>query len=404
MVQRTAAPIDPALLERVLQPFDKALTLPPEAYRSQDVLDWEVAHFFEGSWLCIGRSVDLMTPGDQRAVAFSNRELLLVRGDDHVLRSFFNTCRHRGHELLQAGERNNARGVKCPYHAWVYSLEGQLKAAPRFDEFTKLEEFRKEDYPLVSVPTAEWHGWVFVNLSGDAPSFEEHAGNIGIAVDDYRPETLIDVASHDYVIAANWKIVVENYMECYHCSNIHPALCAVSSPESGDIPYDELPNGVWTGGPMTLLDHAETMSLDGKSGGVRIPSVPEVRHREIGYAALFPNLLISPHPDYVMTHRLVPLAPDRTWVECIWSFPAEALEKPGFSPAYAAEFWDVTNREDWAACESVQRSVNAGGYHQGPVSSWEIGVYDAMEVVARGYLEGHFSPPSSSYVNLSWQH
>jgi phenylpropionate dioxygenase-like ring-hydroxylating dioxygenase large terminal subunit len=400
MVQRTAAPIDPALLERVLQPFDHALTLPGEAYASPAVFEWETRHFFEGSWLCIGRSVDLQAAGDQRAVAVGDRAFLLIRGDDGVLRSFYNSCRHRGHELLRPGERNNARYVKCPYHAWVYSLEGRLKAAPRFEEFAKLESFRKDDYPLVGLATAEWHGWAFVNLSGDAPPFDEHIGNLGIAVDDYLPATLTQMASHEYVVEANWKIIVENYLECYHCSNIHPELCEVTPPESGDVPYAAMPTGVWTGGPMTLREGAETMSLDGRSGGVRIPSVPVERDREIGYAAVFPNLLISPHPDYVMTHRLVPLTPRRTWVECTWLFPREAAERDGFSADYAAEFWDLTNREDWDACESVQRSVNTGGYHQGPVSSWEVGVFDAMEVVARGYLEGRLSPPSSSYAQM----
>ena len=398
MQERTAAPIDPALLEKVLRPIERALTLPAEAYRSLEVLAWEKRHFFEGSWLCIGRSDDVREPGDQKAVPAGDREVLLVRGDDGILRAFLNSCRHRGHELLQPGERNHARGVKCPYHGWVYSLEGELKATPRFVDFGSWDVDRSE-FPLEAVPTAEWHAWVFVNFSGDAPEFAEHIGNLGITVDDYAPETLVLGDSHGYEIRANWKIVVENYLECYHCSNIHPELCRVTPPETGDAPYAELPTGVWTGGPMTLREHAETMSLDGRSLGTWIPSVPESRRREVGYAAVFPNLLISPHADYVMTHRLFPLATDRTSVECNWYFPPAAFERESFTPKYASEFWDVTNREDWAACESVQRAVNSGSFHQGPVSSWEIGVYDAMEVVARGYLEGKLSPPSSSYVD-----
>ncbi len=395
MSERTAAPIDPALIERVLVPFDRALTLPAEAYGSPRVLEWERAHFFEGSWMCVGRGADLPEPGDQRAVAVGERALLLVRGDDWALRAFFNTCRHRGHELVPPGESRHARGIKCPYHAWVYGLEGDCRATPRFGN---VPGFDRSIFPLVQVRSAEWHGWAFVNLSGDAPVFDDHVGNLGIAVDDYAPERLVSGASHEYEVRANWKIVVENYMECYHCSEIHPELCRVTPPETGDRAYGEAPSGVWTGGPMVLRDGAETMSLTGESLGAPIPSVPDSKRREVGYAALLPNLLISPHPDYVMTHRLVPLTPDRTWVECSWYFPPEALGRPGFSPDYASEFWDITNREDWEACESVQRSVRSGGFRQGPMSYWEVGVYDAMEMIARGYLEGRLSPPSSDWT------
>lgn len=336
--------------------------------------------------VCVGRATDLATPGDQRAVRVGNEGILLVRGDDGELRGFFNVCRHRGHELLSDGEKRNARGVKCPYHAWVYGLAGDLRAAPRFDV-----DLDKSEFPLVPARTVEWHGWVFVNASGDAPAFEDHIGNLGIVVEDYRPERLVLGASHEYEVRANWKIVVENYLECYHCPSIHPELCEVTPPES-DHTYPEVSTGCWLGGPMVLRDHAVTMSLTGESLGVPIPSVPESKLREVGYAALLPNLLISPHPDYLMTHRIVPLAADRTWIECAWLFPPEAFERPGFSPSYAAEFWDITNLQDWTACESVQRNAESAGYRQGPIADWEIDVWREMAVIARGYLEGRLSP------------
>jgi Rieske 2Fe-2S family protein len=382
------APIDPALLDRVLQPFERARTLPAAAYASPDVFEWERHRFFEGSWVCIGRATELAKPGDQRAVQVGSLSILLVRGDDGALRGFHNVCRHRGHELVPPGEARNARGIKCPYHAWVYGLEGDCRATPRFD----VEHLDRGDFPLVAARVAEWHGWVFANVSGDAIAFEEHIGNLDMAVGDYLPERLVVGASHEYEIRANWKIVIENYLECYHCSNIHPELCEVTPPES-DHSYPEPTSGVWIGGPMVLRDHATTMSLSGESLGVAIPSVPTVKLREVGYAALMPNLLISPHPDYVMTHRLVPIAPDRTWIECAWYFPPEAFEKDGFSPDYASEFWDITNREDWEACQSIQRNVTSPGFRQGPISSWEIDVFRAMSVVARGYREGRLAPP-----------
>ena len=227
----------------------------------------------------------------------------------------------------------------------------------------------------------EWHGWLFANASGDAPPFEEHVGNLGELIENHRPEELLAGARHTYEVQANWKILVE----CYHCPSIHPELCRVSPPKSGE---DHEARGDWVGRSMELEDHAETMSLDGRSRAPRLPHLTGVRGREVYYYQLFPNLLISVHPDYVLTHRLQPLAPERTAVECEWLFSREALDSDGFDPSYAREFWDITNRQDWGACEGVQRGVSSRGYRQGPLSPEETTVGKFVAMVARGYLEG----------------
>ena len=233
----------------------------------------------------------------------------------------------------------------------------------------------------------QWHGWVFANVSGDAPPLADQLGNAGMVVDGYDPERLVLGARHGYEVAANWKVIVENYLECYHCAPIHPELCQVTPPESG-TGYPAPPAGSWVGGPLALRDGVQTMSQDGHSLGVPIPGLPATKGREVGYAALLPTLLVSPHPDYLMTHRLEPLAADRTRVECAWYFPPEAWDRPDFDPAYAAGFWDLVNRQDWAACESVQRNATSPGWRQGPFSPWESDVHAVMAAVARGYQTG----------------
>jgi Rieske 2Fe-2S family protein len=375
----TIAPIDRAAIERVLLPFGDSHTLPGEAYSSQDVFTWEKQYFFEGSWVCVGRSDDLASPGDRRAVQVGAESVLLVR-DHGRLRAFFNVCRHRGHELSEVGHCTNARVIKCPYHAWVYGLDGSLRGAPRFSD---RPSFDRSDYPLVDVAIAEWHGWVFVNASSDAPTFEEHVGSLAGFIAGHEAERLRRGARHDYVIEANWKIVTENYHECYHCPQIHPELCRVSPPESG---YNISPDGAWAGGSMDLMDHAETMSLDGESHGVTLRGLDPKKRREVLYFGLFPNLLISLHPDYVMTHRIEPLGPGRSRIECEWLFPPEALAREGFDASYAADFWDITNREDWGACEAVQRGTASRGFRQGPLAAAEDAVYDFETIVANGYL------------------
>ncbi len=394
---RRRAPIDLAAIERAAAPFGANRTLPAEAYISPEVFAWERTHFFEASWACVGRSADLAEPGSQKAFDIGGEGVLLVRDADAsgTLHGFSNVCRHRGHQLLQSGECTVNKAIVCPYHTWTYGLDGSLRGAPSFKD---VAGFDRSEFPLVGVGVAEWGGWMFVNADGQAPPFEEHLGNLGeVVLDVYEPARLVPAAVHEYTIEANWKLVAENYHECYHCSNLHPALCKVTPVESG---LDYVPTGIWAGGNMELFDYAATMSFDGASGGVPLRGLNERKVREVQYCHLFPNLLISAHPDYVMTHRLVPLSEGRTYIECAWLFPPEAFEKDGFSPSYAVDFWDVTNREDWGACESVQRAAHYRGFRPGPLSSRESTVYQAITMIARGYLDGHLSPPTVSPARL----
>jgi Rieske 2Fe-2S family protein len=157
--------------------------------------------------------------------------------------------------------------------------------------------------------------------------------------------------------------------------------------------------GLYFGGTNDLRAGVETMSLDGSSEGAAIPGVPEKYRHAVLYLQVGANLLVSCHPDYVMIHRLIPLAADRTVVECYWLFPAEAMARPGFDPAYAVDFWDVTNRQDWTACESVQRGVSSRGYRPGPLSSYhEVGVRLFTQWLARAYTTGVASHRASDLV------
>jgi Rieske 2Fe-2S family protein len=380
MLDATAPPFDPVDLEPALRPFGQSRMLPRDAYTSPRVFAFEQERFFAGSWTCVGREGDLEATGAQRAVRVGGAGALLVRGADGRARAFANTCRHRGHELLGVGEQTTRRTVLCPYHAWTYDLDGSLRVAPGFRDHT---EFRPGEHGLVELPLESWHGFLFVNGSGDAPPFAEHAGALDELVAPYQPARLVPLASHSYDLACNWKVVLENYHECYHCPLIHPELCQVSPPASGD--NFEL-DGAWVGGTMDLKDHAATMSLDGRSDGVPIPGLDAERLRTVAYLGLFPNLLLSLHPDYLMTHLVEPLGPDLSHVVCTWYFPPEATERPGFDPTYAVEFWDRTNRQDWAACESVQRGMASPHFQPGPLAPAEDAVYHVVTMIARAYL------------------
>jgi Rieske 2Fe-2S family protein len=378
---RDPAPLPLDALRAALLPFGQSRLLPRDAYVEQSVFDWEERHFFRGGWMCVGRSEDVARVADQRAESMGRAGAFLVRAEDGVLRGFANACRHRGHELLPCGESRNLPMVVCPYHSWSYRLDGSLRHAPRFDQW---DAFEPEHNGLVELPTREWHGLVFVDASGSAAPFEHHVAGLETLVAAHEPERLRVAAHHDYVVESNWKIVIENYQECYHCSVIHPELCRVSPPRSGEN-YRQPGAGAWVGGWMALRDKVETMSLSGRSTAGPLRGLDDRARREVLYLVLFPNVLLSLHPDYVMTHLLTPLGPDRTRVRCTWAFSPESVERPGFDPADAVDFWDITNRQDWSACESVQRGVASDHWTPGQLAPDEDGVYQFVTMVARAY-------------------
>jgi Rieske 2Fe-2S family protein len=373
------APVDRTALEGSLAAFGSSRMLPRAAYVDDAVLDWERAYLFDG-WVCVGRTSEIAKSGSLRAYSMGDYGVLLSRDKDDQLRGFENACRHRGHELLPCGGTAEPRAIVCPYHAWTYGLDGHLIGAPGFKD---VEGFDKTAYGLRPVDVREWHGWVFVDRSRRAPDFERHIGALDGIVEQYDAGSLVTTTTHEYDVAANWKVIVENYQECYHCPMIHPELCRVSPPDSGENVEKD---GDWVGGWMDLRGDAETMSLDGRSGGVTIARLDEFERRTVMYVAVLPNLLISLHPDYIMTHLLTPLAPDRTRIRCSWAFPPDVAAAPDFDPAYAVDFWDITNKQDWAACESVQRGMRTPSFAPGPLAPEEDGVYQFVTHLARAYL------------------
>jgi glycine betaine catabolism A len=387
------APVDPEALDSSLRPFGASRMLPREAYTSQAVFEWERRRFFDEGWTCLGLSSALASRGDQRAEAVGSGGVFLIRADDGVVRAFANACRHRGHELLPCGGGTvNRPVVRCPYHAWTYRLDGSLRKAPGFDVDSG---FDPSAHGLVELQSVEWHGLLFVNPSGSAGDFSSHVEGLEDIVAPYELERLVTMGHHDYVVAANWKVLAENYQECYHCPVIHPELCAASPPRSGENYHH--PAGAWVGGWMSIRDGFQTMSLDGTSSASVLRGLGGLRRRVVDYIVVFPNVLVSLHPDYVMTHVLTPLAPDRTRIVCEWHFAPEDAARGSFDPSFAVDFWDVTNRQDWLACESVQRGLSSPYAVPGPLSEQEDGVYQFVTMVASAYA-GRAPRPASPIV------
>lgn len=371
----------------------RARTLPAEAYVSAEVFAWEQHHLFESAWVCVGRSSDVGQAQDQLAIEIGSQSVVLVRDRDGVLRGFFNSCRHRGHELLAVGACTNRASIVCPYHSWAFGLDGRLRVAARF---TDTQGFDPAQWPLIPVQVRERFGWIFVAVREPSLDFDAWVGDLGEVVAPWELDRMVVAASQSYALATNWKVVIENFSECYHCPAIHPELCRITPPDSG-VAYVQR-SGMWTGAFLELRDQAQTMSLDGRSGGQVLAGLTQEQSRRVHGLNLTPNLLVSLHPDYVLSHRVVPQSADRTLVECQWLFPAAVADRPGFDPAYAVDFWDITNRQDFSACESVYRGMRSLGYRPGVFDERERFVRGFQAQVAQSYLDGHWVPVRSDLL------
>ena len=386
---RAPLPVDE--IEAALQPFGHSRMLPRLAYLDDAVLRWERQRFFDAGWICAGRADDLARPGAQTAVRLGSTSVLLTRDGAGALHALANICRHRGHELLACGAATVGGVIRCPYHGWSYDLDGSLHLAPGFGD----DGLDTVASSLARLAATEWAGWVFVDVNGTTGPLPDHLGSLAGLVAPWDCKRLVVAATHRYELRANWKLVIENYHECYHCPMIHPELCRVSPSHSGRNYHGE--PGAWIGGEMELATGAETMSLDGRSGGGPVRGLDDRQRRHVLYVQVFPNLLLSLHPDYVMTHRVEPVTATTSHVECQWLFPPEVTARSGFDPSYAVDFWDLVNRQDWRATESVQRSMESPQFTPGPLGPSEDAVYQFVTMVAAGYLGRALVPGSVHY-------
>jgi Rieske 2Fe-2S family protein len=378
----TALDLDLRDVEATLEPLERATMLPPRAFVDLAVLDWELERIF-GGWTCVGHASLLAEPGSYLMRDCGGQGVVVMGGEDGRPHAFLNVCRHRGARLISEAEGSVRRRLVCPYHAWSYGLDGELKNARHMDD---VEDFDVSCWGLIPVRVATAGGLVFVDPSGEAPDITDHVGDLANHLERYRVAGLARGGQITYDVAANWKQIAENYNECLHCPGVHPELNALSHYMSGEVMEGA---GAWCGGSMTLRPGASTMAREGgrENGRRPIEGLTGDDLESILYFALFPNALVSLHPDYVMLHTLWPRASDRTEVVCEWYFEPATMAADGFDASDAIEFWDQVNRQDWHVCELTQQGVRTRGYVPGRYSGEEADVHAFDVMVAERYRE-----------------
>ena len=348
-------------------------TLPRRFYADPDFYRAELERFYFDRWICAGRADQIPNAGDYFTRTIGDESVIVSRDASGSARAFFNVCRHRGTRICEAADGHFAGRIQCPYHAWTYDLDGTLLAAPHMPP-----DFCRDDYPLKRAGCTVWEGHVFVFLRpspSDLPDLPD--------LPDFSPYAMADLRLGRrivYDVHANWKLIVLNYNECLHCPLIHPALNRLHHYLGAD---NAEPTADYCGGAMGFNPGVETMSVDGKRRRPFLPGLNGAQRQQVVYYSIYPNLLLSLHPDYLLTHTLWPRAHDRTEIVCEWHFHRDVIGAAGFQMDDVVEFWDTTNREDWRISELSQLGIQSRAYEPGPYSMREALLWSFDEIVRR---------------------
>ncbi|MGI9502529.1 MAG: aromatic ring-hydroxylating oxygenase subunit alpha [Geminicoccaceae bacterium] len=327
----------------------RSLSLQSDAYTDPQWLAFEQRAIFARSWQWVCHVEKLRAPGAYVTATVAGQPICAVRDRNGQLRAFYNVCKHRAHELLR-GEGRTAV-ILCPYHAWSYNLEGRLVRAP---ETSALQDFDREAICLDPVRVEEFCGFVYVNLNAEAPSLKEQAGGLHAEVSQWAPDVENLTFAHrlTYDIRSNWKNVVDNFLECYHCPVAHKDFCTLVDMDT----YRVTTNGIYS----------SHMAEAGKTANAAY-SVENATVRDHAVWWLWPNTCLMRYPgrgNMIIMH-IIPVDVDRTFETYDFFFEDN---EPNAAEQEAIRYIDeVLQIEDIALVESVQRGMSTPAFSQGRI-------------------------------------
>ena len=337
-------------------------SLDKQYYFSDEIYDKELDRIFYSDWVCCGREEDIHSAGEYKIFNIGNENLFIIRDKDNEIRVFHNFCKHRGCQILKDEQSSPLkRNIRCPYHSWVYNFDGSLYKAPHLDVDIKDKRFH-----LNGVKTKTWGGFIFINLDNNPSSFEEYVKELSAQFIHYPLDELVSSKSYQYEVSANWKVIVENYNECYHCAGVHPELVSIvpAFKENGGNGLD------WNEG-IPHKTGANTFTFTGTTNREPFPGLNQSEKDNHFGQALYPNLMMSLSMDHVAAFILRPLSPTQTIIDCRILFHPDEVVKSEFNPNDASEFWDLVNQQDWDICEQVQKGMQSNTFKHGYYSPME---------------------------------
>jgi glycine betaine catabolism A len=381
-------------VQAMMQARRAGFSLEQPFYRDPGIFALDLERIFFRSWLFAGHESRIPEPGDYFLFEFASESLIIVRSGEQTIRAFYNVCRHRGSRVCTETS-GHVPSFVCPYHQWVYRLDGRLQTAKHM-----AVDFDPANHGLHRAPVRTFEGLIFISLSDDPPPFDPVERDV---LPHLRPHCLsrtkICHTSH-YEIKANWKLIVENSRECYHCPPAHPEYCrvmgfaaGVASPriaaEDERVTRERMAHWSNLGLETRTVDFTEStwhhvirmpfrpgyvsQSLDGTAVAPKMGTLPE---RDAGALAIviYPSFWFEASSDYAMIQRFLPVGPELTRVEINWLVHCDAREGIDYDVERVSAFWKATAEQDRKICEDNQAGVNSQRYRPGPYSTVEAEV------------------------------
>ena len=363
--------IQPAIFARahytgVLRPPAEAESLPSWAYTDAEFLERERERLFRAHWLCIGREDQVARPGDYMTREIAGASLIVVRGRDGAVRAFHNACRHRGARLLE-GE-GSCKAISCPYHAWVYGLDGMLVGAPDTEATIG---FEKSAHFLAPARLESWAGFLFVNLDGRAKPLTEHLGDCPEFHAPWSLEDMVVTRRNVFEVECNWKLFIDVFMEYYHLNVVHPSSIAAAY---GPADPMERVRGDWI--TVFGLNGSSALLLQDSAPAAALPAVPGLSGRSAKgtrYSLIYPNMPFACTTQSMWFFEIDPLAPGRTRIGMNMCFPRSTAALEDFAEMAQACYlrWKVAIAEDNTVLERQQRGLASPLVRRGRFSHLE---------------------------------
>ncbi|MCA8405881.1 Rieske 2Fe-2S domain-containing protein [Burkholderia cenocepacia] len=352
--------------------FGDARAMPPGVYTSPEFLEREQQTLFRNEWLCMGRASALPNPGDYLTAEIAGQPIIVIRRDDGTLRAMSNVCLHRMSTLLEG--RGNVRRIVCPYHAWNYSLDGDLRAAPMMD---RQDGFCKDSYKLPQVRCEIWQGWVYVTLNEEASPVAARLKELDELIVNYDMASYVETFHEEHVWDTNWKILAENFMESYHLPMLHRATVGPHS----RLDEMECPPGLPAFNYHWITKEASLPIGNAHPDNTRLQGQ---WRKTTALLAIYPTHLVTLTPGYFWYLVLQPLGVDRVHIRFGGGLSPEFIDDPKAAEYMATlkKLLDEVNLEDRRGVEAVFRGVHAPLAKPGHLSHLERPNYDFARYLA----------------------
>jgi Rieske 2Fe-2S family protein len=389
-------------IARLLANQKPGFSLEQPFYTSQEIFEVEIQHIWKKYWLFAGTTADIPKPGDYFTYQVNNDSIIIIRGNNGEVHAHYNTCRHRG-SLICLEEKGHAPKLICPYHQWVFDKDGKLLKARLMPD-----DFDRSSYGLHPVHVEVANGFIFISLADTPPDFSQVLHDYAPFLEPYKINEARVAYKKRYQLRTNWKLIAENFRECYHCGPAHPEYCSAVVGANLRESVDEVlaeRRVAWQQKGLAvdtvefkddsfhfairypLRPGVESYSLDGKS-----VAKPMGAHRDFDAGVLglvvYPNFWMDAVSDYMWTMRVTPLSPSKCLVDLAWLVDKSAIEGVDYQIDRLTEFWKVTGEQDWELCENNFRGVESSHYQPGPYAPVEADVAKFVEWYTGRLREG----------------